>query len=81
MASVPAWHVDGSRLIRAFHFASFPHAIKFVTEVAHVAESLDHHPEIFIQYRTVTLCLTTHSARGLTPLDFQTATAIDTLPA
>jgi len=80
LPSIPAWHHEGSRIVRSFRFPSFPSAIRFVTEVAQVAETLDHHPEILIQYRSVTLALTTHSAGGLTTLDFQTANTIDALP-
>lgn len=80
LPSIPAWDQEESKIIRTFHFASFPSAISFVSEVAHVAEALNHHPEIFIQYRSVTLALTTHSAGGLTSLDFQTAAAIDAFP-
>jgi 4a-hydroxytetrahydrobiopterin dehydratase len=81
LLSIPAWHRDGSRVVRSFRFPSFPSAIRFVTEVAQVAETLDHHPDILIQYRSVTLALTTHSAGGLTTLDFQSATTIDALPS
>jgi 4a-hydroxytetrahydrobiopterin dehydratase len=81
LPSIPAWHQDESKIIRTFRFASFPSAISFVCEVAHVAEALDHHPDILIQYRSVTLTLTTHSAGGLTTLDFQTASAIEALPS
>lgn len=80
LPSIPAWHLDNARLVRRFRFPSFPCAIRFVSEVAHVAETLNHHPEICIQYRSVTLTLTTHSAGGLTALDFQTAAAIGALP-
>lgn len=81
LPSIPTWHQDESRIIRMFRFPSFPSAISFVGKVAHVAEALNHHPDILIQYRSVTLTLTTHSAGGLTSLDFQTAGAIDALPS
>jgi 4a-hydroxytetrahydrobiopterin dehydratase len=49
----------------------------FVNHVAGLAEAMDHHPDILIQYRKVKLTLSTHSAGGLTELDFALAQKID----
>ena len=49
----------------------------FVNHVADLAEKMDHHPDILIQYKKVTLTLSTHSAGGLTALDFELAKKID----
>jgi 4a-hydroxytetrahydrobiopterin dehydratase len=49
-----------------------------VVQVALLAERMDHHPDIEIRYRQVTLRLSTHSAGGLTERDFHLAQQIDT---
>ena len=49
----------------------------FVNFVAGLAEAADHHPDILIEYKKVTLTLSTHSAGGLTDLDFGLARKID----
>jgi 4a-hydroxytetrahydrobiopterin dehydratase len=60
--------VDGA-LERSFELPSFPEAIAFVGRVAELAERENHHPDILVSYRTVTLRWTTHSAGGITERD------------
>ena len=42
-------------------------------EVAAAAETMDHHPDIDIRWRTVAFALSTHSEGGLTQLDVELA--------
>jgi 4a-hydroxytetrahydrobiopterin dehydratase len=73
------WHeVDGA-LERSYELGSFGEAIAFVNRVAELAEREDHHPDIAIAYRTVTLRWTTHSAGGITDRDRELATRSDEL--
>lgn len=60
--------VDGA-LERTFELPSFADAIAFVTRVAGLAEAENHHPDIAVAYRKVTLRWTTHSAGGITERD------------
>jgi 4a-hydroxytetrahydrobiopterin dehydratase len=50
-----------------------------VDEVAELAESVDHHPDIDIRWRRVRLLLTTKASKGLTAKDFALASRIDDL--
>jgi len=77
LESVPGWQREGDWLRRAYKFDTFPAAIAFVNRVAEVAEALDHHPDITIEYTKVTLRVSTHDAGGLTANDFELATRID----
>lgn len=70
---------DGAWLVKERKLDSFREAIAFVNKVADVAEELNHHPSIVIDYRKVTLRLVTHDAGGLTELDMQSARAYDKL--
>ncbi|MFQ5863543.1 MAG: 4a-hydroxytetrahydrobiopterin dehydratase [Candidatus Brocadiales bacterium] len=72
------WNQDEGTIVKQYKFLNFRKAIKFVNMVAEVAEELEHHPTIFINYNRVTLTLTTHSQGGLTERDFRTAALIDT---
>jgi len=58
---------------------SFPAALMFVSAVGQLAERADHHPDILITYRKVTLTLSTHSAAGLTEKDFGLAAQINAI--
>jgi 4a-hydroxytetrahydrobiopterin dehydratase len=64
--------VDGA-LERTFELPSFREAIAFVNRVAELAEREDHHPDIGVSYRKVTLRWVTHAAGGITDRDHELA--------
>lgn len=73
------WVLEGAAIRKQFMLASFPHAIAFVTRLAFDAEAADHHPDILINYKRVTLTYSTHSEGGLTQKDFDGARQADAL--
>lgn len=79
LESLPEWTRDGNAIRRQFTLGSFPDAIAFVTRLAFDAEAVDHHPDIVINFKRVTLSFTTHSEGGLTKKDFDGARAVDKL--
>jgi 4a-hydroxytetrahydrobiopterin dehydratase len=64
--------VDGA-LERTFTFADFREALAFVNRVGELAENENHHPDIAIHYREVTLRWWTHTAGGITERDRELA--------
>jgi len=68
-----SWEEIDGALERTFEFESFPAAIAFVGRVAEAAEAANHHPDIDIRYRRVTVRWTTHSAGGITDRDREMA--------
>jgi 4a-hydroxytetrahydrobiopterin dehydratase len=79
LASHPAWKVANGMLERTWEWPAFTTAIAFVGEVAKLAEAADHHPDIDIRHRKVTLRLVTHDAKGLTFRDTELAAKCDAL--
>jgi 4a-hydroxytetrahydrobiopterin dehydratase len=77
LRKIPGWERRGQEISRLYIFSGFISAMAFVNHVADLAETIDHHPDILIQYRKVKLTLSTHSAGGLTDLDFTLAQKID----
>ena len=77
LEGLTAWKLEGKTITKGYEFPSFPEAIRFVNKVADLAEKADHHPDILINYRRVTLTLSTHSEGGLTKKDFQLAGQIE----
>ena len=67
------WKEQDNALVRTFEFDSFPKAIEFVDRLAEAAESANHHPDIDIRYRKVTVRWTTHSEGGITDRDREMA--------
>jgi 4a-hydroxytetrahydrobiopterin dehydratase len=79
LAHLPGWTREGNTIMKRFTFDGFPEAIGFVDRLAVEAESADHHPDIFINYKRVTLTYSTHSEGGLTAKDFDAAQVADRL--
>jgi 4a-hydroxytetrahydrobiopterin dehydratase len=81
LAKLPNWELtrEGKAIERRFAFADFSEAFAFMTRVALLAESQDHHPEWSNVYNRVEIALTTHDAGGLSERDFTMAAAIDAL--
>jgi 4a-hydroxytetrahydrobiopterin dehydratase len=75
------WSLDGQAIRKQFVFAGFPEAVDFVSRLVPHAEAADHHPDITINYKRVTLIYTTHSAGGLTDRDFDGARMADRVAA
>ena len=76
---VAGWDVIDGHLVRTVQAPDFPAAIAWVVAIADLAESMDHHPDIDIRWRTLTLRLRTHSADALTNLDVDLAEAINAI--
>ena len=71
------WSQIGDSIQRTYRFDDFLGAMNFVKNVAELAETQQHHPDILIRYNKVTLTTTTHDAGGLTEKDFELARATD----
>jgi 4a-hydroxytetrahydrobiopterin dehydratase len=79
LAALPGWTRDGDRLRREFACPTFPDAVAFIVRIAFEAEAVDHHPDIEVHYRRVTLVYWTHSEGGITEKDLAGAAAADRL--
>jgi 4a-hydroxytetrahydrobiopterin dehydratase len=79
LASLPGWELTEEGLRKKFEFAGFPEAVRFVDRLVQPAEAAQHHPNIAIVYRWVTLILTTHDEGGVTQKDIDLARAIESL--
>jgi len=71
------WTLDGDAIHKQYTFKDFLEAIAFVNRLAPEAQAADHHPDILINYKRVTLTYSTHSEGGLTEKDFALAKKFD----
>ena len=71
------WKLEGRAIRKQYTFNDFPGAVAFVNRLVPEAEAADHHPDIVINYRRVTLLYSTHSEGGLTQKDFDGAAMAD----
>jgi 4a-hydroxytetrahydrobiopterin dehydratase len=79
LKSLPEWSLDNKTISRRYRFATFKDAIHFTNAVADEAERRNHHPFIAVDYKVVTLRLTSWHAGGLTQVDLDEAKAFDEL--
>ena len=77
LKSLTGWTLDADAIRKQYTFADFLEAIAFVNRLAPKVEAADHHPDILINYKRVTLTYSTHSEGGLTDKDFAGAAAAD----
>ena len=78
-ANLTQWQVGDERLKRQWQFSDFSEAFAFMTRVALLAESMQHHPNWSNVYNRVTIELTTHDLGGISNLDVELARSIDAL--
>ena len=79
LQTLEGWTLDGDAIKKQFTFSGFPEAVGFVDRLVPVAEAADHHPDVHINYKRVTLVYSTHSEGGLTEKDFAGAREADRL--
>lgn len=69
----------GDKLVKEFDRGDFKGAVAFLNAILPVAEAANHHPDVEISWKTVTITLTTHSDGGVTEKDRALADQIDGL--
>jgi len=77
--TLPGWSVQNGKLHREFKFRDFVGAWSFMSGVALIAESLNHHPDWSNVYNRVVIDLMTHDLGGLSTLDVEFAKKVGTL--
>lgn len=77
LRGLPGWRFERGGFTKVFTFAGFPDAVAFVTRLVPGSEEADHHPDLAISYRHVTVTFTTHSEGGVTDRDIAGARLAD----
>ena len=80
LASLSGWEYHEGTLRKTFVLPSYPAGLMFASAVGTLAESMDHHPDLHIGYKKVTITLTTHDAgNAVTQHDLMLAQRIEGL--
>ena len=81
LPQIQEWQVlDEKKLEREFVFSDFKKTVEFINQIAAIAESEGHHPDLFLHdYKKCTVTLSTHAIGGLSVNDFVLAVKIDAL--
>ncbi|MDE1868544.1 MAG: 4a-hydroxytetrahydrobiopterin dehydratase [Candidatus Micrarchaeota archaeon] len=72
------WRLKDGKITLFLDFDSFPDCIRFIDAIAVTAEKEQHHPDMEVSWKRLTLTLTTHDAGGLTSKDIAMAGKINT---
>ena len=79
LARVDGWERAGDAIVKRFDNGDFKGSVEFVNRLTPEAEEMNHHPDLEISWKTVTVTITTHSEGGLTDGDFELARRIEAL--
>lgn len=79
LSELKDWTFSNDGIEKKFEFKNFNEALGFIVQVGLLAESKNHHPELFNVYNKVNIRLSTHDAKGVTDKDFDLAKAIEKL--
>lgn len=81
LATLSGWSRQGDAIVKQFTFKGFPDAIAFITRLAFDAEAADHHPDLQVSYRRVTVAWSTHDQGGITEKDLDGARQAERIAA
>ena len=74
------WRIEREHhLEKEFRFRNFADALAFVNRVGGIAETQNHHPDVFLAWGKVRITIWTHAIDGLTESDFVFAAKCDQL--
>lgn len=80
LADLPGWSREDDVLTKTYPFASYLAGVAFASAVGVVSEGLDHHPDLDIRWRKVTVRFSTHDAGNkITQKDVDAAAAVEAL--
>ncbi|MBU3823107.1 4a-hydroxytetrahydrobiopterin dehydratase [Flavobacteriaceae bacterium XHP0103] len=75
----PEWDYYDDAIHVELEFENFKDCFSAMSRIAFECEALNHHPDWSNTYNVLTIALSTHSAKGVTDLDFKLAEAIDAI--
>lgn len=79
LSHLEGWFLEENQICKEWKFVDFKQAMSFINKVAELAESHNHHPEIWNVYNQVKISYSTHDVGGITEKDFQLAAEIEKL--
>lgn len=75
--SLPQWHINDNRLVRIIETDTYLDALNLVQKVGLYAEKQDHHPDLLLHYKELTIKYWTHTEGGVTEKDVACAEDIE----
>jgi 4a-hydroxytetrahydrobiopterin dehydratase len=73
LESLPDWQFTNHALERVYMGKSYLDALKKLNEIAQISEAANHHPDLILSWKKLTIRYWTHTAQAVTSLDFELA--------
>ena len=77
LAGLPEWEYRDGAIRCVFTTSGWANTMLVVNAIAYAAEAAGHHPDLLVRWSSVEVALWTHSAKGVTVLDIETAALIE----
>ena len=75
------WRYADRAIQRTYKTSGWRATLMVVNAIGHLCEAAWHHPDLLVAYHSVTVKLSTHSAKGITDKDFELAAKIEAVVA
>lgn len=80
LEALNGWSKDGEALSKEFKLENYLDGVALASAIGVIAQGMDHHPEMVIAYKKVTVHFSTHDAGNkITAKDVKAAQAVDAL--
>ena len=77
LGQLPGWEYGGGAIRRVYQTGGWRASMLVANAVGFICEAADHHADILVTWPKVTVSLSTHSAQGITLMDFEVAGLIE----
>ena len=77
--NMDGWVFENNRITKSYHFDSYMGGIKFVNILAEKAEEVNHHPDLVVGWREVSVSFTSHDQGGVTSACIEMAKTVEKL--
>lgn len=77
LRSLPAWEFRDGAIRRTYQTDGWRGSMLVANAIAFICEAADHHADLLVTWPSVSVALSTHSAGGITPMDFEVAARIE----
>ena len=80
LVSLAGWERDNDMITKTYQLPTYMAGLAFASMVGTLCEARDHHPDLFIGWKKVTVSFTTHDAGSkVTQKDIDAAKAIEAI--
>ncbi|WP_373531221.1 4a-hydroxytetrahydrobiopterin dehydratase [Vampirovibrio sp.] len=70
---LPDWIFNQNALERVYEGKNYLDALQKLNAIAQLSEAADHHPDLSLNWKKLTIRYWTHTAQGVSDLDFKLA--------